>query len=97
MAGVVFKLFFTGRFQLISTLVYIAMGWLIVVAFGPMKASLDGSTIAWLIAGGLSYTLGTVFYMSKRIPFAHAIWHLFVLGGSVCHFGAVMMDVLAAA
>ena len=93
-AGVVFKLFFTGRFKLVSTLVYVAMGWLIILAVGPMKASLDPTTIAWLVAGGLAYTAGTVFYMSKRIPFAHAIWHLFVLAGSVCHFGAVLTDVL---
>lgn len=93
-AGVIFKLFFTGRFKLVSTLVYIAMGWLIVLAVGPMKASLAPTTIAWLVAGGLAYTAGTVFYMSKRIPFAHAIWHLFVLAGSVCHFGAVLTDVL---
>lgn len=93
-AGVIFKLFFTGRFKLISTLVYIAMGWLIILAVGPMKASLDPTTIAWLVAGGLAYTAGTVFYMSSRIPFAHAIWHLFVLAGSVCHFGAVLTDVL---
>ena len=93
-AGVIFKLFFTGRFKLVSTLVYIAMGWLIIVAVGPMKAALDPTTIAWLVAGGLAYTAGTVFYMSQRIPFAHAIWHLFVLAGSVCHFGAVLTDVL---
>ena len=93
-AGVVFKLFFTGRFKLVSTLVYVAMGWLIVLAIGPMKASLAPTTIGWLVAGGLAYTAGTVFYLSDRIPFAHAIWHLFVLAGSVCHFGAVLTDVL---
>ena len=96
-AGVVFKLFFTGRFKLVSTLVYVAMGWLIVVAVGPMKASLAAPAIAWLVAGGVAYTAGTVFYLSKRIPFAHAIWHLFVLAGSVCHFAAVLVEVLRVA
>ncbi|MEO0559600.1 MAG: hemolysin III family protein [Bacteroidota bacterium] len=94
LAGVVFKLFFTGRFKLVTTLVYIAMGWLVLIAIRPMLASLPPTSIAWLVAGGLSYTLGTIFYMSKRIPYTHAIWHLFVLGGSVCHFIAVMHEVL---
>ena len=92
--GVVFKLFFTGRFNLVSTLVYIAMGWLIVLAMGPMRASLPASTIGWLIGGGLAYTAGTVFYLNTRLRYAHAIWHLFVLAGSVCHFAAVLTEVL---
>jgi hemolysin III len=95
--GIVFKLFFTGRFNLASTLIYLAMGWLIVVAAGPMRAALPGSTIAWIAAGGLAYTAGTVFYLNRRLRFAHAIWHLFVLAGSVCHFTAVLSEVLRAA
>ena len=95
--GIVFKLFFTGRFNLASTLIYLAMGWLIVVAAGPLRAALPGSTIAWIVAGGLAYTAGTVFYLNRRLRFAHAIWHLFVLAGSVCHFAAVLSEVLRAA
>ncbi|HEX8384944.1 MAG TPA: hemolysin III family protein, partial [Rubricoccaceae bacterium] len=95
--GVVFKLFFTGRFTLASTLVYVAMGWLIVVAAGPMRAALPGATIGWIVAGGLAYTAGTVFYLNRRLRFAHAIWHVFVLAGSVCHFAAVLTEVLRAA
>ena len=95
--GVVFKLFFTGRFNLVSTLVYIAMGWLIVLAAGPMKASLPPSTITWLVAGGIAYTVGTVFYLNTRLRFALALWHLFVLAGSVCHFAAVLTEVLRTA
>ena len=95
--GVVFKLFFTGRFNLLSTLVYLAMGWLIVFAAGPMRASLPGETIAWLIGGGLAYTAGTAFYLNTRLRFAHAIWHLFVLAGSVCHFAAVLTEILRTA
>ncbi len=72
--GVIFKLFYTGRFKLLSTAIYIAMGW--------------------LFAGGLSYTLGTYFYHRESIPYSHAIWHLFVIGGSVCHFVAVTAQVL---
>ena len=93
-AGVVFKLFFTGRFKLLSTLIYIAMGWLVLVAIAPMTRALDAWALGWLFAGGVSYTAGTFFYMSKRIPYAHAIWHGFVLGGSVCHFCAVSAQVL---
>jgi hemolysin III len=88
-AGVVFKLIFATRFKLISTLFYIGMGWLVVVAIVPMSQALPLSTLAWLLAGGLAYTAGTLFYHNERIPFSHAIWHLFVLAGSVCHFIAV--------
>ena len=94
-AGVVFKLFFTGRFKGLSTLIYVAMGWLVLVAFKPMLSSLDGWTIGWLLAGGAFYTLGTFFYMRDAIPYAHAIWHLFCIAGSVCHYVAVMAQILA--
>lgn len=93
--GVVFKLFFTGRFPRLSTMMYIAMGWLIVIAFGPMIEELSTTTIAWLLAGGVAYTLGTLFYHRDSLPYAHAIWHLFVLAGSSFHFVAVSTQVLA--
>lgn len=89
-AGVVFKLFFAGRFRLVSTLLYVALGWLGVIAWRPLVAALSGEALAWLAVGGVTYTAGTLFYMSRRIPYAHAIWHLFVLGGSACHFAAVL-------
>ncbi|HEX8391982.1 MAG TPA: hemolysin III family protein [Longimicrobium sp.] len=92
-AGVIFKLFFTGRFPRISTGIYVGMGWMVIVAIVPMLQRLSGTTLAWLVAGGLTYTAGTVFYHNRR-PYAHAIWHLFVLGGSVCHFIAVATQVL---
>ncbi|WP_420454820.1 PAQR family membrane homeostasis protein TrhA [Rubrivirga sp.] len=92
-AGIVFKLFTTGRFKRVSTLIYVAMGWLVVVATGPMREALPGSTLAWLVGGGLAYTVGTVFYLA-RWRFAHAVWHGFVLAGSVCHFAAVLVEVL---
>ena len=94
LAGVIFKLFYTGRFKQLSTLIYIAMGWMIMVAAKPMLAALDAWTLGWLVAGGLSYTLGTFFYHRESIRYSHAIWHLFVLGGSVCHFVAVSAQVL---
>nr|WP_245622569.1 hemolysin III family protein [Pseudoxanthomonas dokdonensis] len=94
LAGVVFKLYYTGRFPLLSTGIYIAMGWLVIVAIKPMLQSLDGWTLGWLIAGGLFYTLGTYFYHRESIRYSHAIWHLFVLAGSVSHFIAVTEQVL---
>jgi hemolysin III len=93
-AGVVFKLFFTGRFKGLSTLIYIGMGWMAVLAIKPFLRQIPVDTLAWLLGGGLAYTLGTAFYMSRRIPFAHAIWHGFVLLGSACHFVAVTHQVL---
>jgi hemolysin III len=87
-AGVVFKLFFTGRFKRLSTAIYIAMGWLVLIAVEPLARSLSPTTLVWLVAGGVTYTAGTVFYHSRR-AYAHGIWHLFVLGGSICHAVAV--------
>ena len=93
-AGVAFKLFYTGRFKLLSTLFYIAMGWLVVVAIKPLLGALDAWTFGWLLAGGVFYTLGTVFYHRPSLPYAHAIWHMFVIAGSVCHYISVMAQVL---
>lgn len=95
-AGIVFKLYYTGRFKLLSTLIYIAMGWLVVLAIKPVMAALDDWTLGWILAGGLFYTLGTVFYHRPSLRYSHAIWHLFVLAGSVCHYIAVMAQVLPA-
>ena len=92
-AGVIFKLFFIERFHLLSTALYVAMGWMVVVAAVPMVQRLSPATLAWMVAGGLAYTSGTLFYHSRR-PYAHAVWHLFVLAGSVCHFAAVATQVL---
>ena len=94
LAGVVFKLFHTGRFPRLSTALYVAMGWLVVVAIKPMLASIDAWTLGWLLAGGVFYTLGTYFYHRESIQYAHAIWHLFVIAGSVCHFVAVAAQVV---
>ncbi len=93
LAGCVFKLFFTGRFKLLSTLIYVAMGWLALIAIEPMLRLLPGWTLAWLFAGGIAYTVGALFYLSRRLPYAHAIWHGFVIAGSVCHFIAVYSQV----
>ena len=91
-AGGVFKLFFTGRFKGVSTAIYLGMGWMVLTAVGPFLRNVSPATIAWLLAGGVAYSVGTAFYMSRR-PYAHAIWHGFVLLGSVCHFVAVTQEV----
>jgi len=87
--GTTLKLFFLGRFPRISTLVYVAMGWLGLIAAGPLVRALDAGTLAWLLAGGIAYTAGTPFYHGRRLPYSHAIWHVFVVAGSVCHGIAV--------
>ena len=92
-SGVVFKLFFTGRFKGLSTGIYIAMGWLGLVAIRPMLRVLDDATLGWLLAGGLTYTLGTVFYL-RSSRFSHAVWHLFCIAGSACHYVAVARQVV---
>jgi hemolysin III len=89
LVGAAIKIFAAGRFRLISTLFYIAMGWLIVIAAGPLVDQVDGATLGWLLAGGIAYTAGTPFYHTRRFRHSHAVWHLFVLAGSACHAVAV--------
>jgi len=93
-AGVVFKLFFTGRFKRLSTAIYIGMGWLVIIAFAPLSQALTPLALGLLITGGVFYTVGTLFYHVERIPYSHAIWHLFVLAGSICHFAAVTAQLI---
>lgn len=91
--GVVFKLFSAGRFPLVSTTIYLLMGWMVLLAVGPMIRQMDGSVIAWLAAGGVAYSGGTVFYHNRRLAYAHAVWHVFVLAGSACHGLAVGLQI----
>ena len=83
--GIVLKLFFTGKYEIFSTLLYLAMGWLIVFDFSELSYKINEGKL-FLITGGVSYTIGIVFYAIKSIPFNHVIWHLFVLMGALCHF-----------
>jgi hemolysin III len=77
------------RFRLVSTGIYVAMGWLVLIAVGPMLSRLGPATLLWLLAGGIAYTAGTPFYHAVRLRYAHAVWHLFVLAGSICHAIAI--------
>lgn len=92
--GITLKLFFTGRYKLISTSMYLAMGWIMVFAIKPMARNLDVEGLYWIIAGGLAYTIGAILYSIKTIKMNHAIFHLFVLAGSACHVAAVLFYVL---
>jgi hemolysin III len=93
-AGAVFQFFFGGRHRLVSTLAYLFVGWLIVVALEPMVAAVPHGGLWLLLAGGLCYTTGVIFYLWRRLPYHHAVWHTFVLGGSTCHFLAVLLFLL---
>lgn len=92
--GVVLKLFFTGRFEIFSTLLYLVMGWLIVFDYTNTAEALGPDGVFWLMAGGLFYTVGIVFYAFEKLPYNHVIWHLFVLAGAICHFFMIFWYVI---
>ena len=95
LCGVVSKIFFIGRFKILSTLLYVLMGWLIIIASKPMLQLVPTRGIIWLVIGGVAYTVGIAFYaLGSKIPYGHAVWHMFVLVGSICHFCAVMFYVV---
>lgn len=89
LAGVVYKLLFLGRSPRLSTALYLGMGWMAVIAARPLFGAVGPAGAAWILAGGLSYTAGVWFFARDHLPYRHAIWHLFVLGGSACHYVAV--------
>jgi hemolysin III len=89
--GISFKTLFIHRFKKISVLTYILMGWLCVVAVNQMIANIPAGGLIWLAAGGVIYTVGVIFYALKQVPYTHAVWHVFVLAGSTCHFFAVLL------
>ena len=94
LSGVVLKVIFKNRFKLARVGIYLAMGWLITFASSDLVANLSATALNLTIAGGLVYTVGVAFYLADRIPYMHAIWHLFVIGGSACHFSAIYFGVL---
>ncbi|WP_227395337.1 PAQR family membrane homeostasis protein TrhA [Jeotgalibacillus aurantiacus] len=81
-AGIVFKCFFVDRYQIIATLFYVLMGWLIIIAVVPLYKELTASGFALLLTGGIFYSVGAIFYVWRKLPYNHAIWHLFVIAGS---------------
>ena len=92
--GILLKVLATGRFAAFSIALYLGMGWSILLAVKPLVHSVERGGIALLVAGGLIYTAGVGFYLWRRLPYHHAVWHLFVLAGSICHYFAVLLYVL---
>jgi hemolysin III len=93
-AGIIFKFWFVDYFPILSTVVYLLMGWLALIAVKPLFGLVPTGGLIWLMAGGLAYTVGVVFYAWKRIPYNHVIWHAFVMTGSACHYFAVLYSVI---
>lgn len=89
LVGIGFKVFFAGRFHLLSTLIYLGLGWICVIAIKPLLTEVPAGALWWLLGGGLFYSLGTIAYMQKALKYHHAVWHVFVLGGTACHFVAI--------
>lgn len=93
LAGVVSKIFFIDRMKWVSVVFYVGMGWLVLIALGPLLSAAPTGLMIWLVFGGVCYTLGVVFFLWKKLPYHHAIWHLFVLAGSICHFFGMLFHV----
>jgi hemolysin III len=92
--GIVLTAFFLDRFRLPFTLLYLGMGWLAIIAFKPLLAAIPLEGILWIIGGGAFYSLGVIFYLWTKLRYSHAVWHLFVLAGSICHFFGILFHVL---
>jgi len=92
--GIGFKALFVHRFQKLSTLVYVLMGWLCVIAWKEALGAIPTGGLILVAAGGMIYTAGVIFYVWKKLPYSHAIWHVFVLGGSMCHYFAILLYLL---
>jgi hemolysin III len=89
--GILYQMFFLGRYRKLSAAGYVAMGWVVVVAARQVWLMIPHGALAWVAAGGALYTFGMLFYGWKRLPYHHAIWHLFVIAGSTCHYFAILL------
>lgn len=89
LAGIIFKIFFTGKFKILSTLIYLFMGWMIIFVFDDLKTLISPLSLKLLIAGGIAYSVGTIFYGMKKVRFMHGVWHIFVLVGSILNYLSV--------
>jgi hemolysin III len=92
--GAIMKIFTTHRLHFIGPILYIALGWIVVIAWKPLSSALPTNGLLLLFAGGVAYTGGVIFYLWDRLPYNHAIWHLFVLAGSACHFYSIYYYVI---
>lgn len=92
--GVFFKIWTAGKFKIFSTIAYVVMGWMAILAIVPLIQSLHGMGTMWLMVGGALYTLGSIAYVLDHLPYVHMVWHLFVLAGTICHFFCVLWHVM---
>lgn len=93
--GIVFQSIFINKYRAFSTTTYVLMGWIVIIAIYPLYKSMGLASVLWIALGGVIYSLGVIFYSMKRIKYMHAIWHLFVLGGTLVHFGLVLYKLIA--
>ncbi|WP_086475711.1 PAQR family membrane homeostasis protein TrhA [Arenibacter amylolyticus] len=91
--GIIFKIFFTGKWNLVSTLIYIAMGCIMIVGGRTFFETIPSGIMTMILIGGALYLIGVIFYLWRKYPFNHAIWHFFVLAAAVCHYVAILMAV----
>ncbi len=91
--GTIYKTFFTGRFEVVSTLIYVIMGWILFTGGKTFFANMPFSVIVLIICGGCLYTIGVIFYLCRGFAYHHGVWHLFVLSGAICHYAAILMAV----
>src|SRR5699024_5028079 len=94
LTGILIKMFYGDRFKAVRLIIYLAMGWLVLGATSELLANISGLSFAFLLAGGITYTVGIIFYLAESMPYSHTIWHLFVIGGSVFHYLAIYVGVL---
>lgn len=94
--GIIFKILYIGRDEIVSVIVYITMGWLIMVAIKPLMEHITHQGLDLLVVGGLFYTVGVVFYALEKLPYNHSVWHVYVMAGSACHYFAILYAVLPA-
>lgn len=92
--GIVWKIFFTGRYEVVSTLAYIGMGWLMITVAKPFFAAMSTACMVMILVGAVLYCLGAVFYLWKRFTYHHVVWHLFVLAASICHYVAILLTIV---
>ena len=92
--GIVFQSLFINRFQILSNLTYLAMGWIVLIAIYPFWRAMGAAAVLWIGAGGVAYSLGVIFYAMKRVKYMHAIWHIFVLSGTLIHYGVVLFYIV---
>lgn len=94
LTGITLKIFFIKKYKVLSTICYLIMGWFAVVMIKPLLATIEVGGLYWLLIGGILYSVGSIFYLARKMPYHHAVWHLFVMAGSVAHFVAIFKYIL---